>query len=56
MWILAMILVVGKNEVIIKPYAIYNDQEFGYYSCISDRDELSKELKIPMTCVQEKDV
>lgn len=52
LWVLAMVLTIGKGEVIIKPIAIYDPDAFGQYACYSDRNEKSRKYKIPLTCFQ----
>lgn len=54
-WILAMVLEIGKYDIIIKPYATYPDPEFGYYECILDKDRISKEQRVPMACMRESE-
>ena len=50
-WILAMVIHIGQNEIIIMPYEIYPSRQL----CLAWRDSAAKEMGAPMTCTQEAD-
>lgn len=50
-WAMAMVLMIGKNDAIIKPIFIYPDLQFGQGQCLLDKDEEERKQKIPMTCI-----
>ena len=48
-WIIAMVLEIGRYDVIIKPYAYVE----GYYACLSLVEIAEEEENnIPMTCTR----
>lgn len=53
-WILAAIIKLKTGEVIIVPFAGYGHNPFGYAQCIVDRDQIHKNAKLKMACLEEK--
>ena len=52
MWIMVMVLVIGKNEVILKPYDIFDDRIL----CLTWKADAERETHVPMACIQEREV
>jgi len=51
-WILAMVLTIGRHETIIKPYELYPSLQL----CLAWRDQTARELGVTMTCTQERSI
>lgn len=55
-WVLALVLQIGSQEIIIQPVAYYTDSTFAQIMRMSDRDSMSKELNVILTCYQEAEI
>lgn len=53
-WVLALVLRIGANEIIIQPRFIYADETFAYYECMNDKPILEASTGIPATCFRKE--